>query len=378
MNPRRIVGLVLATVFATGCHTTTAARDTGHGAAGRPDTGQRGTLLAIGGGLDDDNRPVFTRFLELAAANGPPRIVVVTAATGDQEPMAIGKIAALQTWRPGVPCEVVRRETPTDATVAAIDTATALFFTGGDQKRIAERYRPGDAESPEWAAMARLLLRGGVIAGSSAGLAMMGETMFHTGRSAAALGVPQPPDDDGAPVALGPRLGPGMRFLPWALTDSHFFERDRTGRLVAGLEACGQRLGLGVGEDGCVEIDLATGVVTGVAVSDSLLVDAGSMVRDGTSRRGATARLIRQGERISLVETLRTSPRPPMRPGIAPAAEVVVEEGQHRQLAMWRLFARASQGGVWQLDLDGWSLAVWSDGAGGTVFDIELGRPAGR
>ena len=35
----------------------------------------RGTLLLIGGGLDDDNAPVYRRFLELAAVAGAPRIV---------------------------------------------------------------------------------------------------------------------------------------------------------------------------------------------------------------------------------------------------------------------------------------------------------------
>lgn len=122
----------------------------------------RGTLLLIGGGLDDDNRPVYERFLTLAAANGPARIVIATAATGSQDQEAIDKSEALRTWAPQVQLEVVRRETPTGETVAAIDRATAKFFTGGDQQRIVERYRPHDTASPEWLAMRRLLARGGV------------------------------------------------------------------------------------------------------------------------------------------------------------------------------------------------------------------------
>ena len=140
---------------------------------------RHGTLLLIGGGLDDDNRPA--------------RIVIATAATGDQE------------------------------TVATIDQASAMFFTGGDQQRITDRYHPHDQPSPEWLAMGRLLARGGVIAGTSAGDAKMGE------------------EDEEDPAQLGPRLGPGMRFLPWAISDSHFFERDRIGRLVAALEATGRQ-----------------------------------------------------------------------------------------------------------------------------------------
>lgn len=380
-----VLGFAACLLLATGCSATPHERN---------DTGLRGTLLAIGGGLDDDNAPVFQRFVELAAqaarskrpsaAGAPadqrgPCIVVVTAATGDQDVMATGKVAALQTWWPGLTCTVVRRETPTTATVAAIDGASALFFTGGDQKRIVDRYRPGDTDSPEWLAMQRLLHRGGVIAGSSAGLAMMSDVMFLTGRSAAALGVrPRPaPDSAGDAVTLGPQLGPGMHFVPWLVTDSHFFERDRIGRLVAGLEASQRRLGLGVGEDGCVEIDLATGVVSGIAVSESLLVDIGGMVRDGSARRRCAAIRIRQGTCVSLLDVLQTPPAVAPRPAQAPTPEVVVEEGQHRQLASWRLFARASQGGVWQLALDGWRITAWPNGAGAVAFDIDVDPPPG-
>jgi cyanophycinase-like exopeptidase len=122
--------------------------------------------------------------------------------------------------------------------------------------------------------MQRLLQRGGVIAGASAGCAMMGDACCSPAAARGARHRAGAAYDDGEPVPLGPQLGPGMKFLPWAITDSHFFERDRIGRLVAGLETNGRRLGIGVGEDAAVEVDLATGRLTGVSVGDSLLVDA--------------------------------------------------------------------------------------------------------
>jgi len=345
-----------------------------------PDTGLRGTLLLIGGGLDNDNGPVYQRFLELASRNGEPRIVVATAATGPQDDEATDKTESLRTWRWGVQVEVVRRETPTAETVAAIDAATAMFFTGGDQKRITDRYRAGGQDSPEWLAMQRLLARGGVIAGASAGDAMMGEFMFLTGGSARALGIAPAKVADGeeAPV-LGPQLGPGMKFLPWALTDSHFFERDRMGRLVAGLEASGTRLGIGVGEDAAVEIDLATGMLTGVSVSESLLVDAAHLVRDGLSRRRLVGRVIHQGDRVSLTARLATKAEVPLPPVPIPHRIVVpvVEPGQNRQLAAWRLFHQAcspNSGNVWQLQLEGWRVEAWAAaGLGEVVFDLIVG-----
>ncbi|MBL8727311.1 MAG: cyanophycinase [Planctomycetes bacterium] len=352
MSRVRLVVLLLAAVLAASCRT----------ARPRFPRAAEGALLLIGGGLDDDQQPVFDRFLALAGRDRPPRIVVVTAASGDQDDMATGKVAALQTWWPGLPCEVVRRETTTEATVAAIDRATGLFFTGGDQQRITDRYRPGGRDTPEWLAMRRLLQRGGVIAGSSAGCAMMGERMLLGGSSGDALG-------DG-----GPRVGPGMLFEPWVMTDSHFFERHRTGRLVAALEATGQRLGIGVSEDGCVELDLATGVLTGIGTAEALLLDIGALHRDGPHRRAVRALRVPQSARIDLRERLqRPVAAPPPRPPAAPAAETIVEEGQNRQLASWRLFARAAEGGVWQLALDGHRLVAWPAGDGESVFDVEVG-----
>jgi len=120
---------------------------------------RRGTLLLIGGALEDTNRPVYQRFLALASAHGPAHIVIAAAASLEQDESADYKIKALKNWAPGVSIEVVRRETPTAETVAAIDRATAMFFTGGDQKRVTDRYRPGDKDTPEWLAMRRLLAR---------------------------------------------------------------------------------------------------------------------------------------------------------------------------------------------------------------------------
>ncbi len=335
--------------------------------------GSAGTLLIVGGGLDNDTRPVWERFVALAQAHGPANIQIVSAATGDEEVEITDKTEALRVWAPGVAVGAIRRATPTAETVAAIDAATALLFTGGDQKRITARYRPGDQESPESNAMRRLLARGGVIAGCSAGDAMMGSVMLLSGGSATALGIAPKVAGNAEDVKLGPRLGAGMAFLPWAMTDSHFFERDRVGRLVAALEECKQRLGLAVGEDGCVEVDLATGVATGIAVSESLLVDIGRMQRDGLVRTNVTARILAQGDRISLVERLE-SPPPPVPAGLAGAVRdvPVVEPGQNRQLASWRLFRTVGGpgGGAERLLLDGWQITAWPAGSGEVVFEV--------
>lgn len=388
MSTRSLVVLVsFLTAFLSGC--ASGARSGNGGSAPAP-TGLSGHLLIIGGGLDDDNKPVYERFIALASPNGQtPRVVIATAASGDQEANAVGKTESIRAYCPAAKIDVIRRETSTDETVGLIDQATAMFFTGGDQKRIVDRYRPNGIDTPEAAAMRRLLERNGVIAGTSAGDAMMSDPMFHTGRSAEALGIrstrTQRGEDDDADdkrpqSPLGPQIGPGMNLVPWIITDSHFFERHRFGRLVAALETGGKRLGLGVGEDACAEVDLTTGELTGISIADSLLVDIGAIKRDGLARRGVRARVIQQGTRISLTGLLAQPVdglASPALPAVVAEEIPVVEPGQNRQLASWRFFTRAQIPGAspQSLRLDGYDQLGWPDGQGWSMVEI---TPQGR
>jgi len=332
----------------------------------------QGTLLIVGGGLDNDSREIWERFVELASKHGPAHIVIASAATGDEQAEITDKTEALRVWAPQAKVSAIQRDTSTADTVALLDDASAVFFTGGDQKRITARYRPEDRETPEWLAMQRLLARDGVIAGASAGDAMMGELMLLSGGSARALGIPpQERSPAEETVVLGPQLGPGMKFQPWVLTDSHFFERNRIGRLVAALEASGRRLGLGVGEDAAVEIDLASSIVCGVGGSESLLIDAAHLERRDGRLVGLLALCIGNGDSVSLAQRLASpAPKPSPRPADVRTVPIV-EPGQNRQLASWRLFRLASRPGstAMRLELDGWDVIAWPTVSGESAFE---------
>jgi cyanophycinase len=339
-----------------------------------PVAGSQGRLLVIGGALSKQNDDVYSRLLKLAMTPSGVRLVIATAASGDEKGAAESLQKNVLARSPLAHIDVISRDTSTDATVAAIRSSNAMFFTGGDQKRITDRYRPEDRDTPEWIEMKQLLARGGVIAGNSAGDAMMGDVMFFTGRSAQALGIPRQdldPEDELA-NRTGPQIGNGMRLVSWILTDSHFWERDRVGRLVAALEQSGQRLGIGVGENAAVEFDLATGDCIGISENPSLLVDAGSLVRDGVARRNCRALVVKKGARVRPVEWSRSLPPPSQRPAGQSQAIAV---GDDDKLATQRLFeaAEATVGGTTRLRLDGWSLVAWRDGDVVT-FDVEVGQ----
>jgi len=316
-----------------------------------PVEGSRGVLLAAGGDLQADNALVYSAFVSLSG--GPSsRIVVATAASADEPQAGASKVQRLSGYAPQSEISVISRPTPREQTVALVDRAGGMFFTGGDQKRVTDRYRPDGHDSPEALAMRRLLARGGVIAGTSAGDAMMSDPMFLTGGSLDAL-------------RNGAQIGPGMGFMPWAIMDSHFFERHRFGRLVAALEQSGHRLGIGVSENAAVKIDLATGWMTGASEAASLLVDVGAVRREGLNRSGVRCHVIEAGDRFNL-EDLRARAS-----GAAPATSVAAWHAvDHAVKGSAAAFFRSAANRPSELRLEGYALRGVPVGGGWSEVSI--------
>jgi cyanophycinase len=197
-----------------------------------------GTLVIIGGGEDrTGERTVLRRVVELAGGEAA-RVVVLGTATTIPEDMgavydkAFGDLAAEVTFLP-----VGSRDAANDpATVAAIDAATAVFFTGGAQDRIAAIFGGSDADTALHAAWER----GIVVAGTSAGAAMMSTTMILGGGE-------QVP-------TTSVRTGPGLGFVSGLVVDMHFAERGRIARLLAVVAMFPHELGLGIDEDTAVVV----------------------------------------------------------------------------------------------------------------------------
>jgi hypothetical protein len=88
--------------------------------------------------------------------------------------------------------------------------------------------------------------------------------------------------------------------------------------------------------------------------------------------------VITRGSSVTLVKHLHGKPAPlAPRPAGDPTLVPVVEPGQNRQLASWRLFSQASVAGagVQRLVLDGWYVDAWPAGGGEVVFDVRPGQP---
>ncbi len=104
-------------------------------------------------------------------------------------------------------------------------TATAVWFSGGSQSRIADAYIGTTVEEELYL----LLQRGGVIGGSSAGAAIQSRVMIRGG-------------------GKEPKIMTGLDLLPGAIIDQHFLRRNRFSRLIAAVRLHPELIGFGIDE----------------------------------------------------------------------------------------------------------------------------------
>jgi cyanophycinase len=190
--------------------------------------GPEGVLVIVGGG----NIPADVReeFFKLAGGKDKARIVVLpTASATADDPKQDD--AFLKPWRDLGPISAQllhtrdRKVADDPAFVKPLVKATAVWISGGDQNRLIAAYRGTLLETE----LHKLLQRGGVIGGTSAGAAVMSDLMIEGGNPKA-------------------RTGPGFGFLKGIVVDQHFAARNRIDRLRGVLAKNNDFGGLGIDE----------------------------------------------------------------------------------------------------------------------------------
>lgn len=242
-------------------------------ARGRSSTGPgRGRLLVVGGA--ERHRPggaaILRRFVDLA---GGPAARLVVIATASEEPEILEAEYAGVFERLGAkgvePLRLTSREQANgDAALDVLADATGVFFTGGDQRRIAAVL---GGTRCDCLLQTRVDAGELILAGTSAGAAMMAGTMIVGG-------------DRTGVTADGVQTGPGLEFLPGVLIDMHFAERGRLNRLLSAVALYPHELGLGIDEDTAILVEGDTFEVIGsgsVTVIDAGLADRISIPADG-------------------------------------------------------------------------------------------------
>ncbi len=208
-----------------------------------------GTLVIVGGG-DSDNA-MFRHFVKLAGGKDSKLAIIPTAASSKPDYDYAGHRSARYAHEElGMPNVTVvhshdRGTADTAAFVKPIREADALWFTGGRQWRIADAYLGTLAETE----IRNVLVRGGVIGGSSAGASIQGSFLVRG-------------DTKSSRILIGDHQR-GFGFITNSAIDQHVIPRKRQRGLIEVLTDPNSMMDRGINRAALlgIGIDEATAIV---------------------------------------------------------------------------------------------------------------------
>jgi cyanophycinase len=257
MNSRLIVALVTVCTFAVPAQPSSSPP---------PDYGPaNGTLVIVGGG-NLDGTGILEKFIELAGGPGKRFIVVPTAGGNRNREGALTTYNQDQVVRSWVSrglksVKMLHTHDPkiadTEAFVKDLREADAVWFNGGRQWNIVDSY----ANTLTYRELHKVLERGGVIGGSSAGATIQGEYLVRGDTSGPNVMMTAEPNHQEA-----------FRFLRNTAIDQHINARNRWDDLIPVIQKLPKLLGLGLSEGTAIIVKRDTFEVMGkwkVAVHDN-------------------------------------------------------------------------------------------------------------
>ena len=230
-----------------------------------------GTLFLHGGGMvDPEMRSLFVKL----SGGAQSRIVVIPTAD-TSEPLDAKKI---EVWQASEPKSVAFLHAESRQEVAALDcdellaNATAVWFSGGKQTRLVDIY--GDTKVE--ASIKRLLARGGVVGGTSAGTAIASKLML-----------------------VYDEFKTGFDFLPGTIVDQHFLAKNRLKRLQNAVDLHSDQVGFGIDEKTAMIVRGRRIEVAGVSTV--------SIIIAASIDRPARMEVLKAGDIVDLVSLRRTA-----------------------------------------------------------------------
>lgn len=200
-------------------------------------------IMVIGGAEDKvDGRHILTAFLN-SAGGKKSKIGIIPCAS--QEPSVVGDryyqiFQAMGTQQARVLDIRQPQECDGELWLDILNDCTGIFVTGGDQQRLCDLI-----SGSRFVASLKQGIKLGqmVLAGTSAGAAIMGEKMIAMGSSGE------------SPNRSLVNLADGLGLIPEILVDQHFHNRNRMARLMSAIAAHPDKLGLGIDEDTCAAFE---------------------------------------------------------------------------------------------------------------------------
>jgi cyanophycinase len=245
----------------------------------------QGIAVPIGGALKYNNDEVWSRLVQLAGGKGARYAVFATAAANPDK-SAASIVDALNNYganaehipvAPNLKTPDYRSAVNDAELIAKVRASTGIYFAGGAQERITRALYQADGKpTPMLEAIWEVFSKGGVVAGSSAGAAIMSTTMIRDA------------PDKLAVLKFGARKGKeidrGLGFVgPDVFVDQHFLKRGRYGRALPVMLQTGYKLGIGVEENTAVVIRGDDAEVIG-AKGGALIIDLTDTTTDAKQK----------------------------------------------------------------------------------------------
>ena len=225
--------LLFLTIIAGALGVIPAASQLSWERAGTPVVGpENGSLVVVGGAMRSPQ--LFERFIQLAG--GPDANIVLVPTAGEEDDYD-NSYRGLEAWRANGArnLTVLHTRDPvvadTDEFVEPLRTADGVFFFGGRQWRLVDIY--GDTKTEE--ELQKVLDRGGVIGGSSAGASVLASFLVRG-------------DTSGNDIMMGDHQR-GFSYLRNVGIDQHLLRRNRQFDMIEVIEAHPELLGIGLDED---------------------------------------------------------------------------------------------------------------------------------
>ena len=196
-----------------------------------------GSLMVVGGAMQDLD--IVRRFIDLAGGPDAPIVVIPTAggAAGyDEFYPGLRQFRAAGASNLTVIHTNDRAEADSESFVEPIRAAGGVWFPGGRQWRLADSYLDTRTEEE----LHRVLERGGVIGGSSAGASIQGSYLVRG-------------DTGTNTIMMGDHVE-GFGFLQNVGIDQHLLQRNRQFDMLEVIEAFPDLLGIGIDENTAIVV----------------------------------------------------------------------------------------------------------------------------
>ena len=253
---------------------------------------EKGTLVIVGSGRVGAD--ILTRMFDLAGGRHAPIVVVPTANGADNYP---ADWSGLKMFKDFGATDITllhtndRAVADSEAFVRPLTKAQIVWFVGGRQWRLVDAY----AHTRTQREVERVLARGGVVAGSSAGASILASYMVRGAR-------------ENNTIMMAPGYEEGFGLIKGVAIDQHMLTRNRQDDLEEVIETHPELLGIGLDESTAI---IVQGQQFEIVGASKVAIHDGRIVKGAQERNAGRKKyfFMAPGERYDLTKLERIGKR---------------------------------------------------------------------